>query len=212
MDAKQFRSMDYYKRLRVSEQASVETIKEAYRERAREYHPDVSDNEDAQEIFRLVKEAKETLVDEQKRNHYDRVGHEAYLRQQEGPGSAYSVDETTTHSEADDTPSQKTTGQTRGTSFVHGLNDIEDRHEPAPAYPEAGKTTKMLAYGLSIVLPAGVVCLFPIVWFSLFGLSGPGGSAGLVIVYLLTVIVATLATIIAAESLLDTPRSIRSSA
>ena len=62
----------YYDVLDVSSDASEETIKDAYREKVKEYHPDQSDDPNAQAKFRKVREAKETLLDSEARRRYDR--------------------------------------------------------------------------------------------------------------------------------------------
>ena len=62
--------MSYYNVLGVSESASESEIKEAYRQKVKEVHPDREDG-DRQE-FKRVKEAYETLSDEGKREKYDR--------------------------------------------------------------------------------------------------------------------------------------------
>jgi len=71
---------DYYDALGVSRDASQEEIKSAYREKAREYHPDASDHEDAQERFKEIQEAYEVLGDEEKREAYDQMGHERFVQ------------------------------------------------------------------------------------------------------------------------------------
>lgn len=65
---------DYYKILGVSRDAGGEDIKKAYRKLARKYHPDVSKEPGAEEKFKEVGEAYETLKDAEKRAAYDRLG------------------------------------------------------------------------------------------------------------------------------------------
>lgn len=64
---------DYYKILGVDEDADRKAIKTAYRRMARKYHPDVSDDKDAEARFKEVSEAYEVLADETKRAEYDQL-------------------------------------------------------------------------------------------------------------------------------------------
>jgi len=65
---------DYYKVLGVARGASDEDIKKAYRRLARKYHPDVSNEKDAEAQFKEIAEAYETLKDPRKRAAYDGLG------------------------------------------------------------------------------------------------------------------------------------------
>lgn len=66
---------DYYEVLGVSRGATQQELKKAYRQLARQFHPDVSSDHDADERFKEISEAYEVLSDEQKRSAYDRFGH-----------------------------------------------------------------------------------------------------------------------------------------
>ena len=66
---------DYYELLGVQRDASEADIKRAFRQLARELHPDVSDAPDADERFREVVEAYEVLSKSETRELYDRYGH-----------------------------------------------------------------------------------------------------------------------------------------
>ncbi len=65
---------DYYATLGVGREASADEIKKAYRKLARKYHPDVSKEKDAEEKFKDVQVAYDTLSDAEKRAAYDQLG------------------------------------------------------------------------------------------------------------------------------------------
>ena len=70
--------MDFYAILGLSIDASVTDIKRAYRRMARRYHPGINPGDRAaEEMFRRVSEAYETLVDPRRREEYDAVGRTA---------------------------------------------------------------------------------------------------------------------------------------
>lgn len=69
---------DYYEVVGVSQDASPEEIKRAYRKLAKKYHPDLNreNSEEAEAKFKELSEAYEVLMDGEKRSLYDRFGHE----------------------------------------------------------------------------------------------------------------------------------------
>ena len=77
---------DFYDVLGVSRDASTDEIEEAYREAVRKYHPDVSDDPDAEERFKKAKKAKEVLTDEEKRKQYDQLGHDRFVEAEKRGG------------------------------------------------------------------------------------------------------------------------------
>ncbi len=72
-------TQDFYDVLGVSRDASEEEVEQAYREAVRKYHPDVSDDPNAEEKFKKAKKAKEVLTDEEQRRMYDQMGHERFV-------------------------------------------------------------------------------------------------------------------------------------
>ena len=67
-------NQEYYDRLGVSKDASQEEIKKAYRKMSKKYHPDINKEPGAEEKYKEVQEAYDTLGDEQKRAAYDQYG------------------------------------------------------------------------------------------------------------------------------------------
>ena len=67
---------DYYEILGVGRDAGEPELKKAFRKLARELHPDVSEDPDAEERFRELAEAYEVLSKPETRELYDRYGHE----------------------------------------------------------------------------------------------------------------------------------------
>ena len=65
---------DYYAIMGVERDAPQDEIKRAYRKLARKYHPDVSQEAEAEKKFKEVGEAYEVLKDPEKRAAYDQLG------------------------------------------------------------------------------------------------------------------------------------------
>lgn len=81
---------DYYEILEVTRSASADELKQAFRKKAMQYHPDRNKSPDAEEQFKEVNEAFAVLSDPEKRAAYDRFGH-AGVRGA-GPGPDINVD------------------------------------------------------------------------------------------------------------------------
>ena len=79
---------DYYEVLGVSKDASDAEIKSAFRKLAKQYHPDICKEANAEEKFKEIQEAYEVLGDENKRKQYDQFGHAAFEQGAGGFGGA----------------------------------------------------------------------------------------------------------------------------
>ena len=77
---------DFYSALGVDRDADEEEIKRAFREKAAQYHPDVSDDPDADEKFKRIQKARDVLSDEDKRQAYDRLGHDRFVQAEKQGG------------------------------------------------------------------------------------------------------------------------------
>ena len=65
--------IDFYELLGISMDSTKQGIKTAYREMVKKYHPDVNKSEDSNKIIRSLNEAKEVLLDDEKRKEYDKL-------------------------------------------------------------------------------------------------------------------------------------------
>ncbi len=80
---------DYYDVLGVTRGASAEEIKKAYRQKAKELHPDRNkDDPQSEARFKEANEAYEVLKDDTKKAAYDRFGHAAFEGGMAGAGGA----------------------------------------------------------------------------------------------------------------------------
>ncbi|MBE0454768.1 molecular chaperone DnaJ [Roseovarius autotrophicus] len=70
---------DYYEVLGLKRGASADEIKKAYRQKAKDLHPDRNkDNPEAERLFKEAGEAYDVLKDPDKKAAYDRFGHAAF--------------------------------------------------------------------------------------------------------------------------------------
>ena len=63
--------MNFYKILKINNNASISEIKRAYKQMALKYHPDKNKSNDSANKFHQIKLAYDTLIDESKRKEYD---------------------------------------------------------------------------------------------------------------------------------------------
>jgi len=91
-------SKSLYETLGVSENASADEIKKAYRKLARKYHPDINKEESAVETFKEINAAYEVLSDPEKKAQYDMHGDDMFGGQNfhdfaQGQGGGVDLDE-----------------------------------------------------------------------------------------------------------------------
>lgn len=82
---------DYYEVLGIAKNASQSDIKQAYRNLAKKYHPDMNlDNKkEAEEKFKEISEAYEVLMDPKKKQLYDQYGHAGVSQTFRGGGFSW---------------------------------------------------------------------------------------------------------------------------
>ncbi len=80
---------DYFEVLGVPRDADQDAIRRAYRKLAREYHPDLNSDSDAEERFKELGEAYEVLSDADKRERYDRLGVRWREAEREAPEESF---------------------------------------------------------------------------------------------------------------------------
>lgn len=65
--------VNYYSILGIEKNASMDEIKNAYRKKAKEWHPDICKDKNAEEMFKKINKAFKVLKNEDKRKEYDEM-------------------------------------------------------------------------------------------------------------------------------------------
>ncbi|KAI2802208.1 DnaJ sub B member 9 [Blomia tropicalis] len=89
IDCKQ--SKDYYEILGIERTATDREIKKAFRKLAVKYHPDKNKDKDAEERFREIAKAYDTLSDKEKRSRYDQFGEDEQRAQAFQHGNVHDI-------------------------------------------------------------------------------------------------------------------------
>lgn len=141
----------YYEVLGVNEDADDEDIRQAYREKLHEYHPDASDDPNAQEHYLLVKEANAVLSDPEERRRYDELGHEEYVARSDGKRTKDIEPDDESGSETDESASASdTSGRSGGQGGGRGRGgrgsrDGRSRDEDGDHRNGSGRTGRSAA-------------------------------------------------------------------
>ena len=112
----------FYDVLDVPQSAEPSEIETAYRERLKETHPDVSEEESATDAVKAVIEAGSVLTDDAERERYDRLGHTNYV----AITDAYDPSET--QRETTDRPHETSTSSEPGDTGGYSQSSDAGRH------------------------------------------------------------------------------------
>lgn len=128
---------DYYAVLGVKPETPIADIKRAYRKLARQYHPDVSKDPNAEHRFKEINEAWQVLGDDEKRAQYDQVrtgGWQQNAHAQRRPHGSYA------HSQREGfSPQQSADFSEFFQSIFGGLGGDEDAHFTMRQKPSRGR-------------------------------------------------------------------------
>lgn len=115
---------DYYKILGVDKDAKSETIRKAFRDLAKKYHPDHNrGDKKAEEKFKEINEAYEVLKDKEKRARYDQLG-SSYAAWERQGGTSANYDWSDWVAQAQNAGGR--TYRTYTTSDFDGMGDFSD--------------------------------------------------------------------------------------
>ena len=130
------KNRDYYQVLGVARTASTADIKKAYRKLARQLHPDVSDDPQGEEKFKVVVEAYATLKHPEKRRQYDKL-HKPPVEERRSPPPDRQERNDIHAKEFQDfgTSDMPNASKPRGRSEQRAQQQ-EQNHEPAPVSGE----------------------------------------------------------------------------
>ncbi|PSP94268.1 hypothetical protein BRC78_01515 [Halobacteriales archaeon QH_8_68_33] len=123
----------FYGVLGVGPDADEEEIECGYRERVTDIHPDVNDDADADAQFKRLQTARETLLDDDERARYDRLGHASYVRHHVSCSAWESTVNRTEDASHGTDPAASETAQRGSTTPEHGGSSWAGRNQGASA-------------------------------------------------------------------------------
>lgn len=126
----------YYELLDVDPDASIHNIKAAYREKAKQHHPDVSNDPNAEEIFKALTAAKETLTDTTERAQYDRLGHDTYTSNDQSTATPSYPQKEPDRNPASTYSQHTKPGERRTTTTANGHSTQRQRHHRRRPEPD----------------------------------------------------------------------------
>ncbi len=112
----------FYTILGVKQDADSGVIRQAYRRQVKECHPDVNDDPDASERFKRLTTARDVLLDTDERSAYDRLGHDAYIRQHVESSVWTPASDGDTTTMGNDSHTGETWGASQSDSTTRGWN------------------------------------------------------------------------------------------
>lgn len=112
----------FYTILGVEQDADSGAIRQAFRRQVKECHPDVNDDPDAGERFKRLTTARDVLLDTDERSAYDRLGHDAYIRQYVETSVWEPASDGDTTTKGHDSHAGETWGASRSDSAAGGWN------------------------------------------------------------------------------------------
>ncbi|EJN60317.1 DnaJ domain-containing protein [Halogranum rubrum] len=132
---------NFYDLLGVDEDATKTDLKRAYRQRAREYHPDVNADDRAGTQFKTVRRAYDVLRDETERSAYDRLGHETYVRKRMN-GLPSSPDESSTTSASASSSTQSSSSSQSSNASTTSSSSTSSQSSKTSKQSKQSKTSK----------------------------------------------------------------------
>ena len=129
----------FYDRLGVSEDATTDEIESAYRNKLKETHPDVNDDEDAGEATQALIEARDVLVDDDERARYDSIGHDSYV------GTGANAADSTSATDAGDSTSATDAGDSTSATDSGDATSATDSTRTTSA-SRSGQRNRSRAY------------------------------------------------------------------